>query len=524
MKKIYALFIAIMILMSACQPTPEELIVQNKADGELMDKIEATAVENTATVAPTTETTQENVPEETKDNGYKVIGHETFEQTLVNGMHLVADADVEIPDTEKFPIIKFRRKEFSQEDLDNILNTLIGDKQLYEYDMPMTKAQIEEIILSLKLSLNKEGLSQEQIDNKKTSIEGWQRRLGEASDTPQAIEKSRQPDERGRIHGLVDFKENMYARLRVYPDNPDRSIMDDTDIGIFYSILGKENRDDLWTLLQGIRNMKLGELRETSNYIDGRSLESAENAKGKITMSPQEAANLAEETFHSLGAGENVKVSNIYYLYIPEGESNPAKDIHCYAVELKRYIGDAPIQVAFSNNQGMELRSNGGSDEFNSNLPYESMSVFISDDGIIDLEWQEPLEAVEVMNENVELVPYEEIIEVFNQEFVNSYSTYYWRAEDEIIVNEAKKTSQINKAFSACSLYSIRLSYGMARMPNKNNYYMAIPLWDFYAWYSTKNKAANAKLPEDVKGWVHDFDMMTINAIDKSRFSRQWGY
>ena len=519
MKKIYALLIILMILMSACQPTPEELIVQNKADGELMDKIEATAVESTAAAAPIAETTQENAQEE--DDGYKVIGHETFEQTLVNGMHLVADVDVEIPDAEAFPIIKFQRREFSQEDLDNVLNTLIGDKKLYEYDMPMTKAQIEEIILSLKLGLNEEGLSQEQIDNKKSSIEEWQRRLNEASDTPQAIEKSRQPDERGRVYGIVDFKENMYARLGICPDNPNRSTTDD-QIGIRYSILGKENRDSLWTKLQSTRY--LGELIETQGAYDEICIEPVANAEGKISMTPEEAIKLAEDTFHSLGAGDDVRVSDIFYLYVPEGETNPAKDIHCYAVELKRHIGNAPIQVAFSNNQGMEQRSNDGSDIFNSNLPYESMSVFISDDGIVDLEWREPLEAVEVMNENVELVPYEEIIEVFNQEFVNSYSTYYWRAEDEIIVNEAKKTSQINKAFSACNLYSIKLSYGMARMPNKNNYYMAIPLWDFYAWYSEKNDAVNAKLPEDVEGWVHDFDMMTINAIDKSRFSRQWGY
>ena len=521
MKKIIALFITIMILMSACQPTPEELIVQNKADGELMDKIEATAVENTATAAPIYETTQENVQEETKDVGYKVIGHETFEQTLVNGMHLVADADVEIPDTEKFPIIKFRRKEFSQEDFDNILNTLIGDKQLYEYDMPMTKAQIEEIILSLKLSLNKEGLSQEQIDNKKTSIEEWQRRLNEASDTPQAIEKSRQPDERGRIHGLVDFKENMYARLEICPDNPNRSTTDD-QIGIRYSILGKENRDSLWTKLQSTRH--LGELIETQGAYDEICIEPVENAEGNISMTPGEAISLAEDTFHGLGAGDDIWVSDIFYLYVPEGETSPAEDIHCYAVELKRHIGNAPIQVTFSNNQGMERRSNDGSDEFNSNLPYESMSVFISDDGIVDLEWREPLEAVEVMNENVELVPYEKIIEVFNQEFVNSYSTYFWRTENEAVENKGLRKTFTYEANDVCSLYSIKLNYGMARMPNQNNYYMAIPLWDFYASYVVRSWEGTDPVSDNVMERIFDFDMMTINAIDKSRFSRQWGY
>lgn len=521
MRKIYALLITIMVFITACQPTPEELVVQNKADGELMDKIEATAVENTATAAPIAETTQENVQEEEKDDGYKVIGHESFEQTLVNGMHLVADADVAMPDTESFPIIKFRRKEFSQEDLINAVNVLIGNKTLFDTDISMTKAQIDEIILGIKLKLNQEGLTQEKKETLQSSAEYWQKRLSEAPDTPQTVEISREPDENGRIYGIVEFQENTYAEIRICPDNPTRSTTDD-QIGIRYSILGKENRDTLWIKLQSTRLW--GELVETQGMYDEICIEPVENAEGKISMAPEEAIKLAEDTFHSLGAGDDVRVSDIFYLYVPEGETNPAKDIHCYAVELKRHIGNAPIQVTFSNNQGMERRSNDGSDEFNSNLPYESMSVFISDDGIVDLEWREPLEAVEVMNENVELVPYEEIIEVFNQEFVNSYSTYYWRTENETVENKGLGKTFTYGANDACSLYSIKLNYGMARMPNQNNYYMAIPLWDFYASYMVRSWEGTDPVSNNVIERIFDLDMMTINAIDKSRFSRQWGY
>ena len=192
MKKIYASLIIIMMFMTACQPTPEGLIVQNKADGELMDKIETTAMD-TVTSEPISETTQENVQEEQKDDVYKVIGHETFDQTLVNGMHLVADADVIMPDTETFPVVKYRRKQFSQSDLDNILNTLIGDKPLYGEEALMTKEQIEEILIDLRLMLTDNQLTEKQKNDITNSINNWQRQYDGAPDIVNLEEKSRQP-------------------------------------------------------------------------------------------------------------------------------------------------------------------------------------------------------------------------------------------------------------------------------------------------------------------------------------------
>jgi hypothetical protein len=61
-------------------------------------------------------------------------------------------------------------------------------------------------------------------------------------------------------------------------------------------------------------------------------------------------------------------------------------------------------------------------------------------------------------------------------------------------------------------------------MPNQNNYYMAIPLWDFYASYMVRSWEGTDPVSNNVIERIFDLDMMTINAIDKSRFSRQWGY
>ena len=537
MKKIYALLIILMILMSACQPTPEELIVQNKADGELMDKIEATAVENTATAAPTTETTQENVQEEQKDDVYKVIGHETFDQTLVNGMRLVADADVIMPDTETFPVVKYRRKQFSQSDLDNILNTLIGDKQLYEEEVLMTKEQIEEILIDLRLMLTDDELTEKQKNDITNSINDWQRQYDGAPDIVNLEEKSRQPDENMQIFGRVLFKGNTHAFVNIMPEKINMEGYDNQLIGIRYSITGKDNFAQLSNKLSIIKMSKLGEISANSSFqerpeyyspvsdwIYDINIAPVKNAEGKINLTPDEAIKIAEDTFHNMGAGDDVRVSNIYYLYIPEDAMSPKEDIHCYAVELKRYIDGMPIVVEPSSSEGMSKRSNDGSDEFNAGVPYECMSVFISDDGIIDLEWREPIEVVEVMNQSVEIAPYEKISDVFSQELVNSYSTYSWRTEDETTVDKERGITYNMYAYSACELYSIELNYGLARVPNENGFYMAIPLWDFYASYFAKSVSKRPDGTEFVMDSPADFSLLTINGIDNSRFSRRWGY
>jgi hypothetical protein len=43
-----------------------------------------------------------------------------------------------------------------------------------------------------------------------------------------------------------------------------------------------------------------------------------ENAVGHINMTVDEAKKMAEEIFREMGAGDDVKVSNIYYINIPK--------------------------------------------------------------------------------------------------------------------------------------------------------------------------------------------------------------
>jgi hypothetical protein len=156
-----------------------------------------------------------------------------------------------------------------------------------------------------------------------------------------------------------------------------------------------------------------------------------------------------------------------------------------------------------TNSQGATKRSDDTySDVFNVPVPMETMSVLISDDGIIDLLWKDPVKFVETVNQHVELVSKEKTIDIFRQEFKNAYSD--------------KELADRTKTFDC---YNVFLTYGMARIPNRQKTFMAIPLWDFYAKWESSWESGGRNGKDTI-----DASIMTINAVDNSRFVRNWGY
>ena len=282
--------------------------------------------------------------------------------------------------------------------------------------------------------------------------------------------------------------------LKITNNEHGKDVALNSSIGIRLSLIGKDGMNTLWTKLQSYR--RNGEI-QADVMLPENAISPADHQPETMAMTPEEAVKIAQDIFYKLGAGDDVMVSNVYYVEIAPGEYTDK--INCYGIELKRYIGGMPIEIEFSTDKGMEKRTDDFSDQFNSGVPMEEMTVFISDEGILDLEWKEPIEQVEVLNQNAELIPTEEIIDVFKQEFRNAYSFYDKPEDGNIIYN----------------LQDIRLNYGIARIPNQNDIYMAIPLWEFYAQYF---ETARGNPEERI------ITLLTINALDKSRFSHQWGY
>ena len=99
MKRTFSLIVVVCWVFAACQPTPEKLIVQNKADGELMDDV---AGQTEATDDGSGKATAENTQGEYLQKSaaeYMAVDHVTFSEELANGFK--ADADVNVFDMEQ---------------------------------------------------------------------------------------------------------------------------------------------------------------------------------------------------------------------------------------------------------------------------------------------------------------------------------------------------------------------------------------------------------------------------------------
>lgn len=498
------LVVIIICCITSCQKTPENLIVQSKADGELMIKImtqnpaDATPV---PTIVPREPTPESATPAPPIPSGYKIIDHVKGYEKLVGGMELFVDTNVRIFDAPKIPVVKYRRKKFTEKDIQNTLDVLTGGKTLYEFQMPITKSEIEEIIISMK----------KDPDKNKRAIAELQKRYKDATDTPETPMHSGKMNTDGMLIGRLR-RDKYDMIIRILPGVLDNKVFDNDTIGICYTACDKYGNGDLWNKLQDFRTIGLYELTER------HQLQPVENAKGKINMTPEEAKNMATDVYKKLGAGDDVRVSRIYYVKVDGSDRFPKEDMHLYAIELKRYIvDDVPLKVGVWATVGMKRGSD--FDVCNAGLPLESMTVFINDDGIMDLSWREPVERLEVMNENVQLAPYKEAMDIFWQEYKNTYSS----------MKREKTVAECENGIETCypmpdNLFDIRLDYQMARIPNEHQAFVCIPIWNFYAQSKTKVEMKYNNGETSVREYGYEYNLIGINAIDNTRFNGREGY
>ena len=519
MKKIYALLMIIMIFTTACQPTPESQVVQNKADGELM-----AAVNNTSE-ASSDEVTGEPSEAPYNDEGEgsiatfaptKTVGHADFNLELPNQkIYLTADADITMPDVQNFPVYSYKRKDLNQDTVNKIFNALLGDNPFYERLEGkgwLTKSQIENCIVAINYDLKDldslgslfRGVEDESDlkEMRDEELEYYYGLLEDAPVEPTLIEQNKSLSN-DYVIGLTPINDDYMAEVRIIGTERGMDVEDVQSIGVSYSMVGFYGdvlRGRLSYIMPGD-----GTITETT-AAGGPFISEIEGQPETIQMTPEEAIEIAERTFKEMGAGDDVQVANIYYVDIPKFMG--FDQMYCYGIELKRCIENVPIQINHSSKIGAQQDNSDFSNQFTRAVPFEEMTIFINDLGIIDLLWREPIETVELLNNNVSLVSTDEVIEEFKKQFLYSYS--YAGTVDP---DGPQGSLEYN-------LYNIDLSYSLARIPNQEDVFMAIPLWEFYATVPI------AYFDRDMNPFMETQyeNLLTINAVDKSRFVHQWGY
>jgi len=246
---------------------------------------------------------------------------------------------------------------------------------------------------------------------------------------------------------------------------------------IRFSVLG--NSEDNWYSFTAIHSGILhGESIPTSKYDYTSALALARQVQQSIAP---------ELSIVSVGTVHGEKPSR--------SDDAQMADTDAYRFDFTRQIGGVPVTY--------EYRQVGSTDdEFSPPCAYESLTVLISDRGIYAVEYNNPYEVVCVDQENVQLLSFEQIMEIARSISPLQYVSY----ETEGRISE---------------IHIDRITLGYMRVQkrdNPNEFHM-IPVWDFFGYVSSQTEDGR-----EVGQKTYYLSQLTLNATDGTVIDRNYGY
>jgi PBP1b-binding outer membrane lipoprotein LpoB len=502
MKKIYALLITIIILFAACQPTPEELVVQNKDKDELMEAIHAEEETPLAENAIADDT-------QIKETQDVSIEHWTHNVNSGEGtVEINIDADIIIPAYEQLPVVSLGQKTFSDSEMANIVTALVGDREVYEYVSGTTRADIDEQIIKTKMEmtdLNSDMASSAGVETLEELAEIGNQELERLEallpSAPESIERN-----------VVD--KNNLSQL----GNEYICLQTDFDKGAPADLIIVNNTD-----IESSISVILNNTGNMDDHIDNMFFSSESEGSSTLKISKQEVESIAYELLNKLPA-ESMDISNVEYGFLSKGYG--AKKL-CYMVSVSRCVNGVYTPNILSNDSSMESETSARP------VKPEYMNIYIDDSGIIGFFWSSPMETQEIINENVQTLDFEEIKKYFVQQFLNKYS---YEISDSI-------------EYVRYDITEITLNLARIKMPDNPDKYMLVPVWDFFGERCVKYSDSSLlerdkeslRLFEEDGGiqvgqivTINDNDerverfegtsYMTINALNGASINRNLGY
>lgn len=144
---------------------------------------------------------------------------------------------------------------------------------------------------------------------------------------------------------------------------------------------------------------------------------------------------------------------------------------------------------------------NGNPIIYRMNFPYETLRLVVTDEGVVNGRYESPYEIGTALQGDVQLLPFERIMNVARQILPLKY---VW-LEDSYEIR----------------IHIDRIALGYTRLDFKDDMYryMLTPVWDFFGTYEYYRNG------ERVNYFPADFNsLLTINAIDGTVIDRGYGY
>lgn len=489
MKRILAVIFCIVLLFTAgCAETPSEDIVVNKGDGTLEDKIENSEGEG---FVVDTDAKQKNDTDEAADEP-------DLQTTFKNASGTVTfnvSAEVSYPDVDSFPVLKAVRYFLSSDDLKQISTALFGDNPVYEYTEDLSKSEIEKEILEIRQIIGDREYLMDYYDGDEDTIArviaNYETRLATLEEAYLTA-----PDVVGNTPSDFSFHEDSYyvpeysPLLGIEGVQSFKAVSEINGVPMF--VWAAKRNDDKYQLSNYIcyvHNVKSGE--EGASDIQPKPVTDSE---------VQEAVALVERTLSEAGLSN----WNIHFYEV--------LDTRISFICTPEYYG-----ISMSPDQNFGTLS--GDSFFSPSYAYPSLSITVNQGRISKFELEGLLEVSEILNENVELLPYSEIMDRILEQL-------------EITWTETKVQSwvfndpRVKPISATVDITRIELTLVRTAVLDEPGSYYILPAWMVYgnpiltgyeiSGYVTEN--ANSERPEP------ETPLMVVNAIDGSVIDMAQGY
>ena len=511
--KLLSVVLITVIALSGCQNNPESSIVKNKDMEKLIEQAKETPSPN-ASGKP-----KEDLKEmEEKYDCYKT----TFSDDKLK-VNVDVDAKVDIPKTDKLSVLQVKQQNISQEFLDKVRETFLGDKALYNgvaATLP-TKASLEEEISMLQQQL-KDETHPDYSESMNEETQGMIDRAKEAYETaPVKIDVTQYKSD-GKLSKITDevveedFKNYYEWQYDVNPGGEVFYGVSDASDGWYESLYVQNSKNrsnciryakakDFYIHLLdvfietdnlGAGNQSLCPVDQDINqyYVANWSPDEGEPRTLRcenetVTITEEEALAKANELLKGLGLDDfECEESGFFYEILVDGET--VADRKCrkeYIFQFARTVNGVSVLT-----EGNKYVEEGNGESYTKKLwPKECIEVKVNDDGIVEFIYNAPLEVTETVVDQSNIKTFEEIKEVFEQmvTVANAREDY----ETKIIVNEVK------------------LRYEKISEKDSFDTGLLIPAWDFIGRKITDFQ-------------TRDGSILTINAIDGSIINRELGY
>ena len=472
-------FLLFAALLTACQPTPEEEPVVNKGDGTLEEAIAAEALPPARYEAPETLCLDP-------------FGTETLE--------VVVDAEVVVPDAERYPIVEVVLRTITADWARDMMYKMADGKTIYTYqtETPTTKEQIEAEI----------ALLQQQLANPDAYLPAG-------------------ADEQARAEAEREWREVLEAWEVLYREAPDtfeRREVDMSDAAFrtaleFRGAVESGKQRETYLSVTAWYGVPGGNV-EYNNLVDVGmpfhfDMDSDLTDLNDVTISAEEAVQIGLDFLAQLGETDFAPAQILAGYCDPEWGTDPIpleEWPQCYQIQFTRSVAGVPATYREEHYDGIGAD---GRERYAPAYPQESIEMDIRDSGVTYMYWSTPSELGRTLNENVTLMPFEQVVERFCDQILYS-ATPAVEETDSVI----KKT-----------LYIDRIELGMVRALQRGSVeeWVMVPAWTFFGrtvlQYAGPEPGGyplneNNEYVSEMPGYSY----LILNAVDGSVYDPGVGY